>query len=138
MDACLRAKTLLFTGLGNGYGNHSKVAILNADDEASKTIAKSTAQPIMTYGIENDADVMATNITYEITKTTFELKTPIGNVTVESRLIGAFNVYNILGATAVAISQHIPLDVIKEALQSIRGVMVVLNQSLLVRILVLL
>ena len=30
--------------------------------------------------------------------------------------------YNILGATAVAISQHIPLDVIKEALQSIRGV----------------
>lgn len=122
MDDYLRAKTLLFTGLGNGYGNHSKVAILNADDEASKIIAKSTAQPIMTYGIENEADVIATNITYELTKTIFELKTPIGNVTVESRLIGAFNVYNILGATAVAISQHIPLDVIKEALQSIRGV----------------
>ncbi|MEJ8777782.1 UDP-N-acetylmuramoyl-L-alanyl-D-glutamate--2,6-diaminopimelate ligase [Pseudogracilibacillus sp. ICA-222130] len=122
MDDYLRAKTLLFTGLGNGYGNHAKIAILNADDEASKTIAKSTAQPLMTYGIENDADVMATNITYELTKTTFELTTPIGNVTVESRLIGAFNVYNILGAVAVAISQHIPLDVIKEALQSIRGV----------------
>src|SRR5699024_11418558 len=29
MDDYLRAKTLLFTGLGNGYGNHSKVAILD-------------------------------------------------------------------------------------------------------------
>src|SRR5699024_125846 len=121
MDDYLRAKTLLFTGLGNGYTDKKKMAILNADELASKTIAKSTAQPIITYGIQNNADVMATNISYELTKTTFNLQTPIGETTIQSHLIGAFNVYNILAATSVAIAAEIPLDTIKEALQAING-----------------
>lgn len=122
MEDYLRAKTLLFTGLGNHYTEKPKYAVLNADDVHSEKIKKSTAQPIMTYGFENSADVMATDITYQLGSTTFTLVTPSGNIAITSPLIGKFNVYNMLAASTVALLLDIPLQTIKEALEHLDGV----------------
>lgn len=121
MDDYLRAKTLLFTGLGNTY-KRKKYAVLNGDDPHSNAIQQNTAQPIVTYGFERKADIRATNIDYQLNHTIFTLETPVGKTIIKSKLIGTFNIYNMLAASSVAILLNIPLDTIKTALENIEGV----------------
>ncbi|MEN2464664.1 UDP-N-acetylmuramoyl-L-alanyl-D-glutamate--2,6-diaminopimelate ligase [Ornithinibacillus sp. JPR2-1] len=123
MDDYLRAKSLLFAQLGNSYDcNAKKFAIINQDDPAYKKLIRSTAQSVITYGIDRDAMVMAKSITLTSTGTTFLLCTPDGDTMINSKLIGKFNVSNMLAATAAALSNGIPLEVIKSALETIPGV----------------
>src|SRR5699024_1628417 len=118
----LRAKSLLFTGLGNGYGDKKKFAVINTDDEVSNSIIKSTSQHILTYGLKHSADVMAKDIKYALTDTRFTLETPYDSTTIKSHLIGTFNVYNMLAAATVALALDVPVATIKQALESITGV----------------
>ncbi|MBU5467739.1 UDP-N-acetylmuramoyl-L-alanyl-D-glutamate--2,6-diaminopimelate ligase [Virgibacillus sp. MSJ-26] len=122
MDDYLRAKSLLFSQLGNTYGTSKKYAIINEDEKASGLLKKSTAQHLITYGIKNKSDVMASNIELGITQTKFTLETPVGNVDILSRLIGNFNIYNMLAAASAALAREVPLNVIKEALEVVTGV----------------
>lgn len=121
MDDYLRAKTLLFSSLGNDY-KQPKYAVVNRDDTNWSFIAKSTSRPVITYSMRNDADVQAKNVRTTISDTSFLLKTPVGTVEVTSKMLGTFNVYNMLAATSVALLLHIPLETIKEALESMNGV----------------
>lgn len=122
MDDYLRAKSLLFSQLGNRYGGERKFAILNADEAASDLLKRSTAQHVLTYGCEHPSDVAAKNIQLDMTHTRFTLLTPAGNVEITSQLIGMFNVYNMLAASAAAIALDVPLSIIKKALENISGV----------------
>ncbi len=123
MDDYLRAKSLLFAQLGNTYNEgRKKFAVINEDDQASELLKRSTAQHVMTYGCKNRAQVMAANIQLEATGTKFTLKTPTGEAEINSKLIGMFNVYNMLAASAAAIAVHIPLVSIKSAFENITGV----------------
>ncbi|MFC0301509.1 UDP-N-acetylmuramoyl-L-alanyl-D-glutamate--2,6-diaminopimelate ligase [Virgibacillus soli] len=118
----LRAKSLLFAQLGNTYGEHEKFAVINADDTSASLLEKSTAQQILTYACEEDADIKAENIRLHLTGTTFDLKTPVGTIEINSSLIGLFNVYNMLAASGAAIAAHVPLSTIKLALEHLTGV----------------
>lgn len=123
MEDYFQAKSLLFSQLGNAYTeNQRKFSIINIDDEYGRKLKGYTAQHILTYGVENDASVMARQIKMDIFQTTFTLETPIGEITINSPLIGMFNVYNMLAAATVAIAKHVPLSTIKEALEDIQGV----------------
>src|SRR5690606_25763506 len=56
-------KSHLFTRLGNTYNSlDKKYVILNADDPNSSYFQKATAAEVITYGINNTADVSAKNI----------------------------------------------------------------------------
>lgn len=117
------AKSLLFSQLGNVYNEKKqKFAILNADDAYTEHLSKMTAQFVLTYGIENKADVYAKNIELKVSDTIFTLCTPVGEIKIKSHLIGLFNIYNMLAASATAIARNIPLTVIKAALENIAGV----------------
>lgn len=123
MDDYLRAKSLLFAQLGNSYNEDSKkFAIINEDDPSRDLLKRSTAQHILTYGCKHKADVMAKNIQLNAQGTSFVMETPIGSTTIHSRLIGMFNVYNMLASAAAAIASGISLQVIKEALEKTKGV----------------
>ncbi|WP_106497711.1 UDP-N-acetylmuramoyl-L-alanyl-D-glutamate--2,6-diaminopimelate ligase [Lentibacillus sp. Marseille-P4043] len=123
MDDYLRAKSLLFAQLGNTYNDkQKKFAVINQDDPVSKILKRSTAQHVLTYGCKNEAQIMATDIQLDVTATNFILKTPIGEIAIKSKLIGMFNVYNMLAASAAAIAANIPLTTIKTALENITGV----------------
>ncbi|WHX27076.1 UDP-N-acetylmuramoyl-L-alanyl-D-glutamate--2,6-diaminopimelate ligase [Virgibacillus halodenitrificans] len=123
IDDYLRAKSLLFSQLGNSYLKQpQKYAVINEDDASSTLLKKSTAQHVITYGCKNESQVMAKNIKLNTFGTSFELQTPVGSISIQSNLIGMFNVYNMLAASAAAITSLIPLDTIKIALESISGV----------------
>lgn len=123
LDDYLRAKSLLFAQLGNTYKNaDQKFAVINADDPNHEVIKKATAQHILTYGCTSDAAITAANIQLEAIRTSFLLRTPVGKITINSKLIGMFNIYNMLAAVGVAIALHIPLITVKKALEKITGI----------------
>jgi UDP-N-acetylmuramoyl-L-alanyl-D-glutamate--2,6-diaminopimelate ligase len=123
MDKYLQAKGLLFAQLGNRYDHHKpKFAVLNADDEASNVYKRMTAAHIITYGIDNESDIMAKNIVMTSKGTSFDLVTPTETVKMNIQLIGRFSVYNVLAAAAACLASGVPLDVIVNALEKTKGV----------------
>ncbi|MDF2606674.1 MAG: murE [Bacillales bacterium] len=123
MENYKNAKGLLFAQLGNTYNIESpKYSVLNNDDCASKDFAMMTASHIITYGIDNKSDVMARNIELTNSGTRFELVTPIGSEVVSIKLIGKFNVYNILAAVSVSLVYGLSLRQIIEAISDVKGV----------------
>jgi UDP-N-acetylmuramoyl-L-alanyl-D-glutamate--2,6-diaminopimelate ligase len=123
MEEYKKAKGLLFSQLGNSYNlTHPKFAILNADDSTCNDYKRMTAASIITYGIDNDADIKADNIKMTSKGTTFDivihnLKNPI-----TIKLLGKFNVYNVLASIAAALVSQIKLEDIISSLEKIEGV----------------
>jgi len=116
-DAYLNAKGKLFR-----YLPKESTAILNADDEHSKTLAQRTKGSRMWYGIEAEAQVRGRLESAGLDGSTIELTTPVGDVTIQTALIGVHNVYNILAAASAAISQGIALDEMAAGIQTLEGV----------------
>lgn len=123
MEEYRRAKGLLFSQLGNTFDTKSpKFAVINVDDEAANEYIKSTAAHIITYGIDNKADLQARNIQLTASGTTFDLHTPIGIQKVSIQLIGKFNVYNVLASIGAAIASGLSYKQIIQSVEKIKGV----------------
>lgn len=123
MEDYLRAKSLLFAQLGNVYKkNKEKIAVINQDDQYSDVIKRSTSQQVLTYGYKEKSDIMPKNLKLDISHTKFTLVTPLGDIQIVSKLIGMFNVYNMLAASGAAIAAKVPLETIKKALEDIAGI----------------
>jgi len=113
-DDYFAAKTQLFTNLAAG-----ECAILNLDDVCGQELVSMTESKVMTYGIENNANVMAEDIELSLSGLQFTLISPKGKVNMQSRLIGRHNIYNILAAVSVGMSENIPLEQIKLGIECV-------------------
>lgn len=123
MDNYRYAKSLLFSQLGNSYEpGRLKTAVLNADDEASKLYATVTPARVITYGIDQPADVRAKDIEITSRGTSFTAETFAGTIRLHLKLMGKFNVYNALAAMAVTLAEGVPLAAIKASLEAVPGV----------------
>lgn len=99
----------------------AKTVILNADDEYFEYFNQFKGDQKYVYGIENGA-VKATNVQLSGTKTKFTLQIPNDSIDIEMELLGKFNVYNVLLAISVGISQGISLQAIAHAFRQIKPV----------------
>ncbi|WP_423364181.1 UDP-N-acetylmuramoyl-L-alanyl-D-glutamate--2,6-diaminopimelate ligase [Mycoplasma sp. P36-A1] len=91
MENYKKAKQILFKGL-----KKEAYAILNKDDITYDEYSKCTKAKVISYGIRNNADVMASNIVLNKKNTTFDLKLFDKNYKIQSNLVAEFNVYNLL------------------------------------------
>jgi UDP-N-acetylmuramoyl-L-alanyl-D-glutamate--2,6-diaminopimelate ligase len=114
------AKGLLFAQLGNTY--NGKVAVLNADDPASKDFEEMTNAQILTYGIDQPADFKAENITIGPKGTSFDVIAFKERYSFSIQLIGKFSVYNMLAAVATAYASGVSFEAIQKSLESVEGV----------------
>ncbi|MEH7882870.1 UDP-N-acetylmuramoyl-L-alanyl-D-glutamate--2,6-diaminopimelate ligase [Bacillus sp. JJ1609] len=123
MEEYRKAKGLLFSQLGNAF-NHAdpKFAILNSDDPTSEEFAMLTSAHILTYGIDNHADLQATNISMTASGTSFDLVSPFGIRRVNIQLIGKFSIYNVLASIGAALVSGLPLEHIISSVESVKGV----------------
>ncbi|MBX0356541.1 UDP-N-acetylmuramoyl-L-alanyl-D-glutamate--2,6-diaminopimelate ligase [Halobacillus sp. Nhm2S1] len=122
-DDYLRAKSLLFAQLGNGYNKErEKFAVINNDSPQAKKFIRSTSQGLLTYGIFEKADIKAEEYTMTETGTAFIMTTPIGSVSIKSPLMGLFSIYNMLAAAGAAILSGVPLETIQRSFQQTKGV----------------
>ncbi len=123
MDEYRQAKGLLFSQLGNTYDTgRKKVAVLNADDEASDKYEEMTSAHILRYGIDNEAEIKAHHISFSANGTRFGLTTPDAEREVTIKLTGKFSVYNALAAIGACLANGLPLDHILTSLEQIEGV----------------
>lgn len=123
-EAYREAKALLFRSLADSYRKEgtAKVAILNADDQSYQYMAAIAADRHLSYGLDGPADLTATEIEPRPRGSCFLAHTPAGDVHIQTALPGRFNVYNILAAMAVGVSQGLPLEAIQRGVSSLRGV----------------
>ncbi|PYZ97923.1 UDP-N-acetylmuramoyl-L-alanyl-D-glutamate--2,6-diaminopimelate ligase [Alteribacter lacisalsi] len=123
MEEYLHAKGLLFSQLGNGYSaDRQPLAILNGDDEATRKLLVMTAAPVLTYGIDSDADIKAADVVYDERGASFTVHTPEKALPVQLNMVGKFSVYNALAAIAAVRSTGIALEQVVKSLEEVRGV----------------
>jgi UDP-N-acetylmuramoyl-L-alanyl-D-glutamate--2,6-diaminopimelate ligase len=114
MENYLNAKLMLFQQLNP----HNGLAILNADDPASERIRQETRTPVLTYGVENRADLTARDVESKFTGLTFTAITPQGDLRVNLRLLGDYNLYNALAAIGIGLHHGCSLEAIQAGLES--------------------
>jgi UDP-N-acetylmuramoyl-L-alanyl-D-glutamate--2,6-diaminopimelate ligase len=108
-----QAKAKLFQDLGP-----SAFAVINNDDKYAKRLKDLIYGPqIITYAIENQADIMAGDIKYNILHTEFVLKVDKKEINFKTQLIGRHNVYNVLASFAWALKEGLDPQVIKSSLE---------------------
>jgi UDP-N-acetylmuramoyl-L-alanyl-D-glutamate--2,6-diaminopimelate ligase len=113
-DAYYAAKQRLFTELLNVTGT----AVVNVDDVWGRRLLSEIDRPVLTYGLESDADLTACNVTHRFSGMRFSLHRKGGEpVMIESGLIGLVNVSNILAAVGACISVGVPMDCIHEGIR---------------------
>lgn len=94
-------------------------AVLNADDDLVMEMKSKTDGPVLTFGVQNEADVMARQIdTSRFGSIRFRLRTPIGEAAAELPMTGGHNLMNALAASAVATALKIKPELIADALAS--------------------
>lgn len=98
--------------------HYPKAAIVNADDPYYRVILKGCQAPVMTFGIDQPADVRASAIKMTAQGSQFLVNHKGNAYPIFSPLIGRFNVYNSLATIACGISQNIPMEVIAHAVKT--------------------
>jgi len=95
------------------------VAVLNADDELVMEMKSKTNGPVLTFGIENKADVTASGIdSSRFGSIRFRLQTPMGAAAAELPMTGRHNLMNALAASAVATALKVKPELIADALRT--------------------
>lgn len=100
------------------------LAVLCTDDPVVSEIISEVGRPIVTYGVNHDADYRAENIVQNGLKTSFTAKRPDGrsDLQVTLNMPGRHNVLNALATIAVATDEGIDDQSICSALQKFEGV----------------
>ncbi|GMA49173.1 UDP-N-acetylmuramoyl-L-alanyl-D-glutamate--2,6-diaminopimelate ligase [Alicyclobacillus contaminans] len=125
MERYLEAKGKLFSRLGNEYGDdvrRSAYAVLNADDAAYDYLRRQTVVEVISYGLNERADVRAERVQVTADGVSFDVRTFAGDATVRLQMTGRFNVYNALAALSVALIEGIPLQDAVDALAAVPGI----------------
>lgn len=114
MESYLAAKKKLFSEYEVG------TAVVNVDDPAGASIAAGYSGEILRVGAEGD--VRVTEVSTRRGRTSFRLDTPWGVASVESPIVGVFNVENASIAAACLLASGLDLEEVVEGLGSLSPV----------------
>ena len=123
MENYARAKARLFDLVSEAGTKAGKTAVLNADDAASATMRAHTCCPVISYGVEHNADLAARDV--HLAQDGMELTLVHEDaepVKLHIGITGLFNVYNVLAATGAALAEKIGAADIAAALRTFTGV----------------
>ena len=120
LAAYRQAKARLFKGLSGAYRKPGipKVAVLNKDDASYSLLHPIPADLQISYSTTEDADLTVSNMRLDSDRTRLALHTPSSTICIETRLVGAFNVSNVLAAASVAVGLGVGPEAIREGVAS--------------------
>ncbi|MBS0648625.1 MAG: UDP-N-acetylmuramoyl-L-alanyl-D-glutamate--2,6-diaminopimelate ligase [Verrucomicrobia bacterium] len=117
MEEYAAAKAKLFKGL-----KPTAYAIINGDDNWADRMVQNCSAPIIRYGLQPRLDLFAADLELSAQGMKFVVHWKGEKVAFKTPLIGRFNIYNILAATAVALTQGQKLPAIADKLEGFTGV----------------
>jgi len=97
-------------------------AVINADDPASCRMLSRMDHPVITYGINEAAEVTATMVENLSSEQTFLLNAGSDSVPVRTSMIGMHHVYNCLAAAAYGLVAGLDLETVVQGLESLRSI----------------
>jgi UDP-N-acetylmuramoyl-L-alanyl-D-glutamate--2,6-diaminopimelate ligase len=100
---------------------HTEVAIINGDDSWSPVMIRNSKK-VVRYGLNPEFELFASHLQLSSQGMTFDVRWKQETVSFKTVLIGRFNVYNILAATALALTQGMTLQKIASKLENFSGV----------------
>jgi len=116
-DAYLNAKLKLFEGLES-----SAYAVVNKDTPYLDDFVSRIDSDLITYGMENDADITVKDLKIGSNGSKATICTPQGPMNIQTSLVGRHNVYNILAAAAAAVKEGLNAEVIKRGIENLKSV----------------
>jgi UDP-N-acetylmuramoyl-L-alanyl-D-glutamate--2,6-diaminopimelate ligase len=93
-----------------------KAAVVNIDDPYTITMLKDCKVKPFTYGIESEADLVASDIVYQGNETCFSVRYVEKNYSCRIPLVGRYNIYNTLAAMGVALTQGFTIEQVIEVI----------------------
>lgn len=98
--------------------------IINLDDNYGRRIIQKVGNRVrlLTYGIDENADIFASEIKYSLDKVDFVLNYGDKSINIKINTPGKFTIYNALAAASCAIALGLDFSSIKEGLEEITGV----------------
>ncbi len=118
MEEYFQAKRSLFAGLGPD--NH---AVVNLDDPYAREIINATKATVTTTGLSAGADIHPRGtIAHDMDGLSFVVKTLSGTIDVESPLVGAHNVFNILTAVGIGTVLGLPNSAIALGIKNLQAI----------------
>ena len=135
--------TAVFTNLGRDhmdyhdsiedYGNAKRLlfqseklqnAVINIDDDFGSLLAKEFLDQlnVITYSIKANSSISASNIEVDTDGTHFEVQSSWGNANITTKLVGNFNVSNLLAVLGVLLAQGTAFDEAVRVLESVQTV----------------
>jgi len=117
IDSYFEAKAKIFDNL-----KESGCAVLNNDDPRSKFLKERIKKSVVTFGIENKADIMAKDIKTDMKGSEFIVSTPKGEYKIKTHIFGLHNVSNILAAYAVSYAFNLDLEKVRKSINKFKHV----------------
>ncbi len=120
MENYFQAKKRFFSEVLSESGkSHLRKMVINNDDQWGQRIIQETPLAALTYGIESNCNVKV--IDYELSLSGIKARINIFGETlsIQSPLIGKFNLYNILAAAGASSLLHIPQTLIKAGIENL-------------------
>lgn len=118
IEGVAKAKSEIFEGLGN-----EGIAVINADDDYADYWRKAVqGKSILNFGVNNKADVFATDIKVDLNGCAFILNTPNGKIDIQLNLLGEHNIMNALAASACSIAIGVSLETVQQGLSAMQAV----------------
>lgn len=96
-----------------------KTKIVNSDDKFCQKLITNSREDILSFGLDNPADVFAVNIENNPVGTNFVLNLLDNVDTYHTNLVGMFNVYNVMAVATAACVLGIDLTSIKSAISGL-------------------
>jgi UDP-N-acetylmuramoyl-L-alanyl-D-glutamate--2,6-diaminopimelate ligase len=122
LDDYFAAKSRLFLEiLANGRPSPG-LAVLNLDDPRGRQLQGAVRGPALTYGLHPASQVRPLSYRFRQDGLSAHLTTPAGEVKITSRLVGPFNLANILAAAATALGLGIDPDAVARGIAALPGV----------------
>ncbi|HVF26840.1 MAG TPA: UDP-N-acetylmuramoyl-L-alanyl-D-glutamate--2,6-diaminopimelate ligase [Pyrinomonadaceae bacterium] len=121
MENYFAAKHKLFDG---SLGEPPGMSVINIDDEYGARLAaelKERSARVITYALDEEADVSAGDIEFSFGGMGFNLRTSEGARVVRSPLVGRPHVYNILAAVGTCQALGIEVGTMKAAIEDCAG-----------------
>jgi len=104
------------------YLKPAGLAVVNVDDAGSRSCVADAPKRVVTYGLDEPADITAEILAATFYGSQFRLTIGADSIIVDTKLVGRHNISNCLAAAAVAVHFGIDLPTIARGIRSLAAV----------------
>ncbi|RPJ10994.1 MAG: UDP-N-acetylmuramoyl-L-alanyl-D-glutamate--2,6-diaminopimelate ligase [Deltaproteobacteria bacterium] len=122
LEDYFKGKRKLFSEVLAKSRKARRFAVTNDDDPKGEAMVEGIDVPILRYGLNSSSPISADQVRSTFEGLSCRIRTPKGAFSIQSKLIGRYNLYNILAAVATGMGIGLPLSMLKTGVEALAGV----------------